>query len=225
MKRIAGWILTAVFLSVLCIPCAAADTARVYPGFSDVAEENTSYEAIKLCYERGLMNGTSDTAFNPHGQLNVAQLVVLAARLYNLQNGGDGTVPDLPDMSQPYLRFYDGEGNLIASYTRPEELPAFNSVANPYIALSETPGDSDLPETCTLQIGYEGYNWVGHYEGTKESHESAGGAMHRTLWSSTRTPGGSPPSSTWAAKGSWALRGIWFSGPAIGLMTGAPTTP
>ena len=183
MKRTLAIILTAVFLSALSIPCGATGTettaSRVYPGFADVAEGSASYEAIKLCYERGLMNGASDTAFNPQGKLTVAQLVVLAARLYDLQCGGDGTVPDLPDMSQPYLRFYDKEGNLIASYTRPEELPAFNSVANPYIALSETPGDSDLPETCTLQIGYEGYNWVGHYEGTKESHESAGGAMHQ----------------------------------------------
>ena len=101
MKRIAGLILTAVFLSVLCIPCAAADTGRAYPGFFDVAEGSASYEAVKLCYERGLMNGASDTAFSPQGKLNVAQLVVLAARLYNLQNGGDGTVPDLPDLSQP----------------------------------------------------------------------------------------------------------------------------
>ena len=65
MKRIAGLILTAVFLSVLCIPCAATDTGRAYPGFSDAAEGSASYEAVKLCYERGLMNGASDTAFSP----------------------------------------------------------------------------------------------------------------------------------------------------------------
>ncbi len=185
MKRILGIILTAVFLSALSIPCGATDTEattyRDYPGFADVAEGSASYEAIKLCYERGLMNGTSDTAFNPQGKLTVAQLVVLAARLYDLQCGGDGTVPDLPDLSQPYLRFYDGEGNLIASYSRLEELPAYNAAANPYIALSETPDDPALPETCTLQIGYEGYNWVGSYEGVRESHESAGGVMHQGL--------------------------------------------
>ena len=111
MKRIAGLILTAVFLSVLCIPCAAADTGRAYPGFSDVAEGSASYEAVKLCYERGLMNGTSDTAFNPQGKLNVAQLVVLAARLYNLQNGGGGTVPPnicLQKLTFPHCRvFYE----------------------------------------------------------------------------------------------------------------------
>ena len=178
MKRIAGLILTAVFLSVLCIPCAAADTGRTYPGFSDVAEGSASYEAVKLCYERGLMNGTSDTAFNPQGKLNVAQLVVLAARLYNLQNGGDGTVPDLPDLNQPYLRFYDSEGNLFASFHSPQELQ-FNAGEQPYISLSNASDDPDLPETCKLEVGFEDYGQIKSFEGVKESHESAGGAMHQ----------------------------------------------
>nr|WP_326212723.1 S-layer homology domain-containing protein [uncultured Oscillibacter sp.] len=178
MKRIAGLILTAVFLSVLCIPCAATDTGRAYPGFSDVAEGSASYEAIQLCYERGLMNGTSDTAFNPQGKLNVAQLVVLAARLYNLQNGGDGMVPDLPDLSQPYLRFYDSEGNLFASFNSAQELQ-YNAGEQPYISLSNAPDAPDLPETCKLEIGFEDYGQVRSFEGVKESHESAGGTMHQ----------------------------------------------
>ncbi len=178
MKRIAGLILTAVFLSVLCIPCAAADTGRAYPGFFDVAEGSASYEAVKLCYERGLMNGASDTAFSPQGKLNVAQLVVLAARLYNLQNGGDGTVPDLPDLSQPYLRFYDSEGNLFASFNSAQELQ-YNAGEQPYISLSNAPDAPDLPETCKLEIGFEDYGQVRSFEGVKESHESAGGTMHQ----------------------------------------------
>ena len=140
MKRIAGLILTAVFLSALSIPCGATGTetttSRDYPGFSDVAEGSASYEAVKLCYERGLMNGASDTAFNPQGKLNVAQLVVLAARLYNLQNGGDGTVPDLPDLSQPYLRFLDEDGSLIASYPAGELPHSYTGGMNPYFCLS-----------------------------------------------------------------------------------------
>lgn len=186
MKRILTLILTAVFLSMLSIPCGATGTetatSREYPGFSDVAKGSASYEAIKLCYERGLMNGTSETAFNPQGKLNVAQLVVLAARLYDLQCGGEGTVPDLPDLSQPYLQFYDQEGNLIASYSRPEELHAYNTMTeSPYICVSDEPDDPALPDTCTLHVGYEGYNWVGYYEGVKESHERAGGVMHQGL--------------------------------------------
>lgn len=181
MKRILGLILTAVFLSVLSIPCAAADTGRTYPGFSDVAEGSASYEAIKLCYERGLMNGTSETTFSPQGTLSIAQLVVLAARLYDLQNGGGGTVPDLPDLSQPCLRFYDGDGNEFASFTV-EEAPVYSAMTErPYIRISDDPDAPTLPDACTLRVGYEGYNRVGSYEGAKESHESAGGAMHQGL--------------------------------------------
>lgn len=174
MKRTICLFLTAVFLSVLCIPCAAADTGRAYPGFSDVAEGSASYEAIKYCYERGLMNGTSDTAFNPQGKLNIAQLVVLAARLYNLQNGGDGTVPELPDLTQPYLRFYDEGGRLIASYSTKDTVPEYN---NHYICLSQEEDDPALPETCRIEIGLEGYNHLRSYTGTKQSFHSEPGAM------------------------------------------------
>lgn len=179
MKRIAGLILTAVFLSVLCIPCAATDTGRAYPGFSDVAEGSASYEAVKLCYERGLMNGASDTAFNPQGKLNVAQLVVLAARLYNLQNGGDGMVPDLPDLGQPYLRFYDEDGNKLIFFTM-EEIPACNAVGESvYIGAAYESDGSELPETCKLEIGFEGYNHVKTFQGVKESHQSVPGTMNQ----------------------------------------------
>lgn len=183
MKRLVGLILTAVFLSALSIPCAAADTGRTYPGFSDVAEGSASYDAIKLCYERGLMNGTSDTAFDPQGKLTVAQLVVLAARLYDLQCGGDGTIPpDLPDLSGSYLRFYDGEGNLMASCSKLEELPSYSGGgASFYAALSEAPDDESLPETCTVEIGYEGYNRVKSLEGVRETYHPVSGAMNHGL--------------------------------------------
>lgn len=177
MKRILGLILTAVFLSALAIPCAAADTARPYPGFSDVAEGSASYEAIKLCYERGLMNGTSETAFHPQGKLTIAQLVVLAARLYDLQNGGDGTVPDLPDMSQPYLRFCNEDGSLIASYPAGEIPYSYTGGINPYFCLSLEEEDTSLPETCRLEIGFEGYNHIRSYQGLRQSYHSEPGTM------------------------------------------------
>lgn len=187
MNRILGLILTAVFLFALSTPCGAMSTetttSRGYPGFSDVAEGSASYEAIKLCYERGLMNGTSDTAFNPQGKLTIAQLVVLAARLYDLQNGGDGTIPpDLPDPSGSYLRFYDGEGNLMASCSKLEELPSYSGGGESfYAALSEAPDDESLPEVCTVEIGYEGYNRVKSLEGVRETYHPVSGAMNHGL--------------------------------------------
>ena len=118
MKRTLCALLSALFLSTLAIPCSAADTAipkiRDYPGFADVAEESWCYDAVKLCYESGLMNGTSETTFGPQGPLTAAQLVVLTARLYDLRNGGSGAIPALPDLAQPYLRFLGPEGDLLS---------------------------------------------------------------------------------------------------------------
>lgn len=123
------------------------------------------------------MNGTSETTFSPQGTLSIAQLVVLAARLYDLQNGGGGTVPDLPDYGQPFLRFYDEDGNKIIFFTM-EEIPAFNAVGESvYIGATYETDGSELPETCKLEIGFEGYNHVKTFQGVKESHESIPGTM------------------------------------------------
>jgi len=142
-----------------------------------VAEGSASYDAIKLCYERGLMNGASDAAFNPQGKLTVAQLVVLAARLYNLQNGGDGTVPELPDLSQSYLRFYDEGGGLIASYPAGEVPYSYTGGMNPYFCLSLEEDDASLPETCRMEIGFEGYNNLRSYNGLRQTYHSEPGTM------------------------------------------------
>ena len=97
MKRTLCAILSAVFLSMLAIPCAAADTAipvqREYAGFSDVSQDSWCYEAVKLCYETGVFNGTSDTAFSPQAGLTNAQLEVLAARVKWRLEGNTGDLP------------------------------------------------------------------------------------------------------------------------------------
>jgi len=184
MKHSLCAILTAVFLSALCIPCAAADTTverqREYPGFADVAEGSVSYDAIRLCYEAGLMNGKTDDSFDPQGKLTIAQLVVLAARLYDLQNGGDGTVPELPDLSQSYLRIYNEENGLLFSWGPAEYFPEFNAegVDGLYLKLSDTEEDLSLPETCRMEAGFEDCGRIRNYEGVRESYTPYPGAMN-----------------------------------------------
>ncbi|MBU5625778.1 S-layer homology domain-containing protein [Oscillibacter sp. MSJ-2] len=112
-------ILLALFLSTSCIPCAAADTAfsktRAYPGFSDVVEDAWCYDAVKLCYETGLLNGTSTETFSPNSPLAMEQLMVLSARLYDLRKGGDGVLPPAPQEPREYVRFYDLTGTQVAN--------------------------------------------------------------------------------------------------------------
>lgn len=181
MRRSICLFLSALFLSVLCIPCAAADTAvmkqRDYPGFSDVPTDSIFFSAAKTCYEAGLMNGRTETTFDTQSPLSVAQLVVLAARLFDIEQGGDGIVPDLPDLSQPYLRFYGEDGTLLRACTLGETL-VFNGIGESlFISLSGTPEDPSLPETCTLEVGFDGYAPVKRFEGTRESYTPIPGVM------------------------------------------------
>lgn len=100
-KRFISLALCLAMTLALCIPCAAAETAvpkvRDYAGFTDVPEGSWCHEAVKLCYEAGLINGTSAAAFSPDGSLTYEQLVVLTARLHHILNGGDGVLPAAPE--------------------------------------------------------------------------------------------------------------------------------
>lgn len=181
MRRSICAILSALFLSILCIPCAAADTAdmtlRVYPGFSDVPADSVFFGPVKTCYEMSLMNGRTETAFDTQSPLTVAQLVVLAARLFDIEQGGDGTVPDLPDLSQPYLRFYGEDGTLLRSCALGETLVFNGEGESLYIRLADAPEDPALPETCTLEVGFDGYAPVKQFEGVRESYTPIPGVM------------------------------------------------
>lgn len=185
MRRSICLFLSALFLSMLCIPCAAADTAasaqRVYPGFSDVAEDSVFFGAVKTCYETGLMNGRTETAFDTQSPLSVAQLLVLAARLFDLEQGGNGTVPNLPDLSQPYLRFYGEDGTLFRSCALGETLVHGGAEPSLFISLSNTPEDPTLPETCTLEVGFDSYAPVKRFEGVRESYTPIPGVMSQGL--------------------------------------------
>lgn len=181
MRRSICAFLSALFLSALCIPCAAMDTEalkqRDYPGFSDVPENSIFFDAAKTCYETGLMNGRTETAFDTQSPLSVAQLVVLTARLFDIEQGGDGTVPDLPDLSQPYLRFYGPDGTLLRACALGETL-VFNGMGESmFISLSDMPEDPSLPETCTLEVGFDSYKGIRQFEGVRESYTPTPGVM------------------------------------------------
>lgn len=185
MRKSICLFLSALFLSMLCIPCAAADTAvlkqRAYPGFSDVPTDSIFFSPVKTCYETGLMNGRTETAFDTQSPLSVAQLVVLAARLFDIEQGGDGTVPELPDLSQPYMSFYGPDGTLLRSCALGETL-VFNGIGESlFISLSGTPEDPALPETCTLEVGFDGYGETRRFEGVRESYTPIPGVMSQGL--------------------------------------------
>ena len=103
---------------------AAFSTVRDYSGFSDVSVSHWSQPYVQRCYEMGLMSGTSSTAFSPSGSVSVAQGIMVAVRLMDLEDGGDGVI------DQSGATWYDNALNLAMkaglvaphqfdSYTRP----------------------------------------------------------------------------------------------------------
>ena len=101
MKRaICAWTL---LLALVCaIPAAAAySNTQSYQGFSDVTSGDWSYSYIVSCYEMGLMSGTGGDRFSPKEPLSVGQIVTVAVRLHDLNQGGTG------EISQEGEHWYD----------------------------------------------------------------------------------------------------------------------
>ena len=64
--------------------------------FTDVAEGDWYYDAVAYCWENGIMDGTSGTAFAPNMLLNRA---MMAQVLYNLAGGTASTAAGFPDVA------------------------------------------------------------------------------------------------------------------------------
>ena len=64
--------------------------------FTDVSEGDWYHDAVAYCWENGIMDGTSGTAFAPNMLLNRA---MMAQVLYNLAGGTASTVAGFPDVA------------------------------------------------------------------------------------------------------------------------------
>lgn len=157
--------------------------AREYTPFTDVPEGSRFYEEVKLCYESGLLNGTTETTFTPQGSLSIAQLIVMSARLYHIQDGGDGTIPALPDFSKARLRMTSENDLPIRTFKLGEDKIVYNAAGEGvFIQASEKGNDLSLPERCTLSVGFEDYDGeLFELKGTRESHPTAAGLMSQGL--------------------------------------------
>ncbi len=61
------------------------------PGqFTDFLSSDWFSANVITAYELGLVKGTTETNFNPKGNITVAETIVLACRLHNIYNGGTG---------------------------------------------------------------------------------------------------------------------------------------
>lgn len=176
-KRCLPVLLALAMTFTLCVPALAdtppAQTEGTLP-FTDVAENHWAYDDILYCYEKELFTGKTATTFDPNGKLTVAEAVALAGRLCSLTHGGDGALPELPDLTKSYARFYDENGKLFAEFNQDNGPVSFN---DEYIALTGKQDDTTLPKSCTMELGLEGFSPIKTFQGTWKSYAFAGGHM------------------------------------------------
>ena len=78
----------AVLLTVVCSAKGFTKTQEYKDGqFSDVPASKWYAAEVKSAYELGLMNGQSDTAFAPDGNVTVAEGITMASRVHSIYNG------------------------------------------------------------------------------------------------------------------------------------------
>ena len=82
-----------------------------YPDYRDVDGGAWYYDNVKAVSEYGLMNGKSESSFDPEGNVTVAESVTVAARLHALRNGKTIPASDSPaHWYDPYVRYAKDNG-------------------------------------------------------------------------------------------------------------------
>ena len=113
MKRFTALLLACCMMFGLYVPAQAAGSgmdnfqkAETYNGqFADIDAGYWAASSVKLCYEYGLMKGASATAFNPKGDLTVAEAIVMADRIHEIYHTGKSTLNNGDPWYQPYVDY------------------------------------------------------------------------------------------------------------------------
>ena len=121
MKRIISTLLAICLMFTLCMPVMAAGMGNFVQynmydnNFTDVASEHWAMPSIKACYEYALMYGSSNTKFNPSGELTVAEALVMADRVHSIYNTGETAVFSGTPWYKPYVDYAVNKGIVSAS--------------------------------------------------------------------------------------------------------------
>lgn len=120
MKKIGSLLLVFVLLFAAS-PLALADEGDLIdpewytPGmFTDVPEGAWYEDALADCYDSGLVNGDSETTFDPDGVVTIAQAVTFAARANDYLGSFDGSVFETTDPWYLTYARYAQENGIIA---------------------------------------------------------------------------------------------------------------
>ena len=135
IKFVSAAVACATLISAAVIPASAAHNyreVRTYNGqFTDVKQTDWYYTSVVDAYELGLVNGKTDSAFVPTGNVTIAETVKLAAVVHRLLVSGGvdesyftARYPGGTNWYDPYLR-YCMTNNIVT-----EEYPNYNAGAS-----------------------------------------------------------------------------------------------
>lgn len=155
------------------------------PGqFVDVPESEWFAAAVKAGYELGLISGMSDGAFNPKGQLTIAQTVTMAARLHSIYYNGAEDIPKVDGpWYQSYMDYAYKNGIINSSYyfcdvTKPANRAQFAEIfadALPAEALSPINDieDGAVPDV-SMDASFSSYVYLLYRAGILTGRDAAG---------------------------------------------------
>jgi S-layer homology domain. len=91
VKRLLTVIFILIFAAGILVNASGVNFAERYEydgRFVDVQPENWFFSSVVRSFELGIVNGVSQTDFDPYGKVTTLHAVVLAARLHSLHNRG-----------------------------------------------------------------------------------------------------------------------------------------
>lgn len=107
MKRLLS-VLFAALLLVGTIPAHAAPALT----FTDVPAGSWFEQGVMTCVQNGIMVGTGEDTFSPNATLTDAESLMLAYRLYDQANGGDGSLLKMPE-DYGYIKLISDDGSFV----------------------------------------------------------------------------------------------------------------
>ena len=98
-----------VFLAAVITICLLPVQAMENTAFSDVSPDDWFAPYVEVCVEAGLMEGTGEGRFSPTKTLSGYECAILAMRLHNITQGGDGSFEKAPwNWGYAFLTLPDG---------------------------------------------------------------------------------------------------------------------
>lgn len=180
-KQICGAILAVLLIGLF----GCAETADTKNTEQSAGAENTGWYTpyVAACVEESVVDPSWAEDFSPDESLKLDELQVILIRLYNRLNGGDGTIPPLPEDPLEYLQFWDATGNCVADIRDIAEVYAREGGL--CVEFSDWPNIDEL----TLKMAFpgdqmhlcaQGHFVPEHLENETESH-SAPGVLNMVL--------------------------------------------